>query len=366
MRRWSIRDLNRATLGRQGLLDPLSLSLNDAITRLGGLQAERSRGPYLGFRARDSKFPRDDLTGLIESGAVVRATWVRSTLHLVTAPQYTRLRTTIQPALTRALRAFYGRKADGLEIEQVVDIGRRFLEAGPRPLSELRAHFAEVLPDRDAETLTYAFRTQYPVVQSPMSGTWDSGAVSRYGLAEQSLDEPIDHDAHLDELIMSYLAAYGPASVKDFQQWSGMVRMGPAFEMLRTRLITVEDEAGRELFDLPEADAPDPDATVSPRFLPEFDNLLLAHADRTRVFADVHRSKIFLSAGRVRATFLLDGFVAGTWSLERSSKPGRLIIEPFAPLLRRDRDAIAEEAEVHGEFLGTDDESKIAIVFRDL
>jgi hypothetical protein len=142
-----------------------------------------------------------------------------------------------------------------------------------------------------------------------------------------------------------YLGAFGPAGVKDAQTWSGLTRLGEVFERLRPRLSTFRDERGRELFDLPDAPRPDPDTPAPPRFLPEFDNLILSHADRARVIADDYRRALASKNGMVPATFLVDGFVRGTWKTQRTHGKATLVIEPFEALSGKDRDVLAEEGE---------------------
>jgi hypothetical protein len=146
-------------------------------------------------------------------------------------------------------------------------------------------------------------------------------------------------------MVLRYLGAFGPATVKDVQTWSGLTRLGEIVERLRSRLVTFRDEHGKELFDLPAAPRPDPDTPSPPRFLPEFDNLILSHADRTRVIANDYRKIIASRNGMVPATVLVGGFVRGTWKVERTRGKATLLIEQFEPLSEDDRDVLAEEGE---------------------
>jgi hypothetical protein len=191
--------------------------------------------------------------------------------------------------------------------------------------------------------MAYLLRTYLPLIQVPPGGTWGAGSSAAYVTAESWLGQP-DGEADLPTLFRRYLAAFGPASVADFQAWSGLTKLKDAFTHMKSDL-RVYEQAGKELFDLPDGSLPDEDTSAPVRFIPEYDNLVLAHADRTRIIADEHRSKVFLSAGRVRSTFLVDGFVAGAWKAERTKNTAALIIEPFIPLSAQDREALTGEGE---------------------
>ena len=342
----TLRELNRATLARQLLLDRAALPVADAVARLGGLQAQVPNPPYIGLWTRLRDFRRDDLTCLLEERRVVRAPLLRSTLHLFTAEDYALLRPALQPALTRALAAFFGQRAKGLDIARLVAAARDHLRETPRTFTELRARLSEIEPDRDPEALAYAVRTYLPLVQTPPGGAWGSGGSPAYALAEPWLGRPLAApEESLPLLIRRYLAAFGPATVQDIQAWSGLTGLKGAVEALKPELRRCRDERGKELLDGADQPLPPADAPAPPRFLPEYDNLVLSHADRARVIADEHRPKVFLSAGRVRATFLVDGFVHGAWRIERTGGAARLVIEPFAPLSGEARDALLEEGE---------------------
>ncbi len=157
--------------------------------------------------------------------------------------------------------------------------------------------------------------------------------------------------------MLRYLAAFGPATVKDIQTRSGLVRLRGPIEELKRELRSFRDERGNGLLDLPDAPLPPADTPAPVRFVPDYDNLVLSHAARTRVIADEHRPKVFLSAARVRATFLVDGFVSGTWKIERTRRAAALVIEPFEPLSEETRDALFEEGEWLLRFVEDDAEA---------
>jgi hypothetical protein len=339
----TVRDLNRATLARQMLLDREANGVEQAIERLAGLQAQVAGPPFIGLWTRLATFGRADLADLLERRRVVRSPLMRSTLHLMTAEEYLRLRPALQPALTRALGAFFGQRAKTLDVDRLVAAARPFMEE-PRTYTALRALLAELEPGQDPEAMAYAVRTHLPLVQVFTGGAWGYSSNAPYVLAEAWLGRPLEPaDPRL--LVRRYLAAFGPATVRDMQTWSGMPTLRTAVDAIKPELRSFRDEQGNELFDLPDMPLPPAETPASPRFLPEYDNLLLAHADRTRVIADQYRPRVFLSAARVRSTFLVDGFVQGAWKIEQSKGTARLVIEPFMPLEMEVARTLAEDGE---------------------
>ena len=342
----SLRELNRALLARQMLLGREDVSPYDAVRRLAGLQAQVPNPPYLGLWTRLHGFARDDLTGLIEDRRVVRSSLMRATLHLTTSEDYLLLRPAIQAALDRSQRSIAGKRLEGLDLDRLVSEARAMVEGEPRTFKEIQERLVEMEPGRDPSALAYLVRMRLPLVQAPPAGVWGRGGSPRFALPESWLGAPLaDPGESLRALLFRYLAAFGPAGAKDFQAWSGLTSMKDLLEEMRPELRLFRDEDGRELFDLPGAPLPAADTPAPPRFVPEYDNLVLGHSDRRRVIADEDRKKVFLSAARVRATILIDGFVAGAWKIEKTKKTAVLIVEPFAPLSSQDCDAIAEEGE---------------------
>ncbi len=352
----TLRELNRATLDRQMMLDRKEFSVLGAVSRIVGLQAQVPNPPYIGLWTRLRDFHRAELERLLEERQVVRAPFLRSTLHLVTAEDYAALQPAIRPALQRALRSFFGRRIEGADLDRLLAAARASLRERPRSFAELRELLSAVEPDKPPEALAYAVRSNLPLVQVYPGGSWGSGGSVAYALAEPWLGVPVTGPGSPRRLILRYLAAFGPASVKDVQAWSGMVRLKDAIENLRPELTCFQDDRGNELFDLPELSQPQEiaDAPSPPRFLPEYDNLLLSHADRRRVIPDEYRPRVFLSAARVRATFLIDGFVHGAWRIEKSKELARLVIEPFDRLPDKDLPALTAEAEKLVRFIGDD------------
>ncbi len=348
------RELNRATLARQMLLEREKTSVPDAVERLVGLQAQVPSPPFIGLWTRLRNFRREDLTAAMEKRQVVRAALMRSTLHLMTAGDYVLLRQAIQPALVRGLNAFFGKRAKDLDVEKLIAAARKALEERPLAQGELRDVLSEVEPNRDVAALAYAVRTYLPMVQIPSGGRWGYSNRPPYALPESWLGASVSEDDQPRELLRRYLTAFGPATVQDAQAWSGLTRLKETIEALKPELSVFRDERGRELFDLPGAPLPSPDTPAPVRFVPEYDNLVLSHADRTRVIADEYRKAVFLSAGRVRATFLVDGFVAGVWKVEKSRNLATLVLEPFKRLSKQDHDSLTEEGEKLVRFVGDD------------
>jgi Winged helix DNA-binding domain len=355
-----LRALNRATLERQMLLSRQKLPAIEAIEHLVGMQAQAPNPPYIGLWTRLEGFHPDELARLITDRRAVRIALIRNTVHLVTARDCLALRPLVQPVFDRALYANYAHRAgiEGVDIEALVAAGRALLEEQPRTAKELGELLRERWPDRDPASLARAIRHLVPLVQVPPRGIWGKSGQAAHTTAEAWLGRPLDPDPSLDEMVVRYLGAFGPATVKDVQTWSGLTRLREVTDRLRSRLRTFRDEQGNELFDLPDAPRPDPDTPSPPRFLPEFDNLILSHADRTRIIANDYRKVIASKNGMVPATVLVDGFVRGTWKTKRTRRgKATLVIEPFEPLAKKDRDALSEEGEQLIRFTGEDAEA---------
>ena len=331
-------ELNRALLARQLLLERADMPPASAIEHLAGLQAQVVNPPYIGLWTRLRGFEHAQLSELITTGKVVRATAMRGTLHLLTDDDYDRLRAALQPAVERALRGFHGKRIRDMPLERVVATARELLAARPRTSTELRNLLAEREPDFDPHALSFVARTLVPVVQVPPAGTWGRAGTVAYTVREHAPD-PDGHGR--TELVRRYLGAFGPATVKDAQAWAGMTGL--------KAVVSEFEEVAPGLFDLPGAPRPEPEAPARPRLVPDYDNLVLGHADRSRIVPEEHRRHVFPGGGVVRATILVDGFVAGVWKL---SKAGAITIEPFARLRARDRDALGAEAEDLLRFAG--------------
>ncbi|MFG3019972.1 winged helix DNA-binding domain-containing protein [Streptomyces sp. NPDC048254] len=333
------RALNRATLDRQLLLRRSPRSVKEAVAHLVGLQAQNVKPPYYALAARLDGFDPERLSRLMADREVVRIVTLRSTIHTHTADDARTLRPLVQPARDRELTAF--RKGlTGVDLDRLAALARDLVEAEPRTMAQLRQALLAEWPDADPQSLAVAARCTLPLVQVPPRGLWGRSGQVALTTAEHWLGRPAAPAPAPDDTVLRYLAAFGPASVKDMQTWAGLTRLREVFERLRPRLLAFRDEHGVELFDLPDAPRPDPGTPAPPRFLPEYDNLLLAHTDRTRVVPPEHRGRLW-QGNQPHRTLLVDGFLAGVW------KPvdDALVIEPFGPLSRAQRSAVVEEGE---------------------
>ncbi|MCT9092956.1 winged helix DNA-binding domain-containing protein [Streptomyces sp. ASQP_92] len=340
----SRRALNRATLDRQLLLKRSdALSPKDAVAHLLGLQAQNVKPPYFALWSRLAGFRPEALSELMEAREVVRMVTLRSTIHTHTADDALTLRPLVQAARDRELNAF--RKGlVGVDTERLGAIVRALVEERPYSMKELREALLKEWPDADPFALSVAARCVLPLVQVTPRGLWGRGGQVALTTVEHWLGRSAGPVPAPDATVLRYLGAFGPASVKDMQTWSGLTRLGPVFARLRPELAVFRDENGVELFDLPDASRPDEDTPAPPRFLPEFDNLLLSHADRARVVPPEHKGRAW-SGNQAHRTLLVDGFLAGIWRVEeRKDGSALLTVQLFEALGAARRGEVAEEA----------------------
>jgi hypothetical protein len=269
---------------------------------------------------------------------------MRGTIHLVTARDCLQISPLLRPVLDRLLFNNPARRdVEGMDLDELITAGRSLLEEKPRTAAELRDLLHERWPERDAGALASSLLFLTPLVQTPPRGIWGVGGKPTVTTIESWLGQPLEPNPSKEDLVMRYLAAFGPATVNDLQSWSGLTRLGEVVERLRPRLRIFRDESGKELFDLPNAPRPDPETPIPVRFVAEFDNLILSHADRSRVVPEAARRLIVTKNGMVPGTVLVDGFVQGSWKITKSRNTATLTINPYAPIANQDRAALEEE-----------------------
>ena len=340
----SQRALGRALLARQLLLDRQTMPAVAAIEHLVGLQAQAPLAPYVALWSRLRDFEPAELSDAIVDRRAVRTSLMRATIHLVSADDALTLRPLIQPVLERGYRnSPFGRKVAGEDLGEILAVGRELVEARARTGPELARLLGARWPDLPVDSLAYAVGYLVPLVHVPPRGVWGrTGPVARTSM-ESWLGRQLAPDPSLDDLVLRYLGAFGPATVADIQAWSGLTRLREVVDRLRPRLEHLRDERGRELFDLPEAPRPDPETPAPARFLPEYDNVLLGHADRSRIIPAGRSIPLAPGNGASMGTILVDGMLAGTWRIARDASGATLAVEPYEPIARSGRIGLEEE-----------------------
>ena len=357
MDRLDTRQLNRATLDRQLLLRRAARPALDAIEHLAGLQAQAPLAPYVGLWTRLAGFGHDDLKDLLMERAVVRAHLMRNTVHLVTAADFVRFRPLFQPRIERALAGHFGRNLGGVDLAELRAVAAVLLAETPLTRGQLGERLSSRWPDRDPSSLAYGATHLLQLIQVPPRGLWGSTGPATWFLASAWLDtpapalgpapysspSPLSGLAPLDDLVLRYLGAYGPATVRDIQAWSGLSRLREVTDRLGARLRTFTGPDGAEFLDLPDAPRPDADVPAPPRFLPEYDNLLLSFADRSRVIPGTRPVPLPPGNGATTGTLLIDGFWAADWTITRGRDLTVLEVRPFGPLGVARQDAVGTE-----------------------
>jgi len=335
----TLRELNRATLARQLLLERKRLSPRAVVERLVGVQAQWPTAPYVGIWTRTTGSKRDALERDLKAGTILKATMMRQTLHLVTPRDY---------GLIRAAQSELNYPWETAEAKRLAPSIRALAAAnGPLTTADGLAHLEREhgLTGVHARRAWRGARIRAHLLHHHETALWRARPAGRF----VAIDEPEVHDPTeaRAEMLRRYLAAFGPASRRDIVQWSMLHVPEIQRSLDRLELRRFRDEQGRELLDVPRGPLPDPDTPAPVRFLPKWDNVLLAFADRTRVLPEEYRKRVIGMNGDVAQTFLVDGFVAGTWRVEQ----GRVAVEPFAPLSRSVRRELAEEAAALEAFL---------------
>ena len=337
------RALSRATLARQMLLERSGKSIVEAVDWLIGLQGQVSEGPYQGLWSRLDGFRHEDLTALIVARTLVRATSFRATLHLHTVDDLLGARPLVQPTLDRMWKSAFGNRRFGNnDVKAVHRAGVKLLDKQPMTGGQLGKALQAKFPEGEALAKSVLLQTKEILIQIPPTRIWGSGHAPIQTRAANWVSPPFKRTLQRDDLVRRYLRAYGPASVADMQSWSGISRLGETFAALGDELVTFEGEDGRVLYDLPDAPRPDADTPAPPRFLPDFDNLLLGFADRSRMMSAEDSKRLAASTRSFRAV-LVDGTVAASWAIEVKKGAARLVVEPYRKLRKVEVGAVEKE-----------------------
>jgi hypothetical protein len=328
------RELNRALLARQLLLERHRLPLPRAVERMGGVQAQYAPSMYIGLWSRLEGFGRDDLTRALERGSVVQGTLMRETIHLVSRRDYWALALGTRAARRAWWLRTHGRDVGERRMRAAAARLRRALADGPRPRTELQG------------TLRgpgwVGVGNWLDLLRMPPSGTWERRRADLYAVAEDVLGPPtVTPEEGVELLVRRYLGAFGPARPADVAAWAGLPAAAVSDVVERLRVRRFRDEDGRELVDLPRGPLPPADAPAPVRFLPTWDATLLTHARRTQILPEQYRPLVFdTKTPHSSPTFLVDGAVAGTWRYEK----GRVELRPFDPLPWAARRELSDES----------------------
>ena len=337
------RELNRALLARQLLLERVKLPVPRALERVGGLQTQEARSGYIGLWTRLEGFERDSLTRALERGRVAHGTAMRITIHMVSKRDYWLFTEAIRGPRRDSWKKSHARRTDVKKLPAVARKVESALAGGPRWRRDLA-------DDLGLDSATWnGVGMWLDLLRVPPSGTWERPRGDLYATAKSWLGPAeVEEVEGLEHLLRRYLGAFGPATLKEAANWAGLPpkTLAPVAEKLSLRRFRAED--GSELLDLPRAPLPDPETPAPPRFLPAWDATLLAHARRSQILPEKHRAKVFNTATpHSLAAFLVDGQVAGSWKVER----GRVHVRPFERLSKAVRTELDEEAERLTEFL---------------
>jgi Winged helix DNA-binding domain len=351
----SPRRLNRATLARQLLLEPAQLDLVSAVEQIGGLQAQEPASPFIGLWARLDGFSVADLSAAIETRAVVKASLMRGTLHLVTAADYRALWPVTVPLIEHIRRQDRIQPPSSRRLTALRRRVRSFT-ATPQSLTALRNHVGDT-DGMAAEEVLWWLRRRLPMAHAPTGGAWSFGRRPLLADGDAWLGDGkwSSLDAGLEHLVRRYLGGFGPASLADLSQWSGLTvaRLRPGVEAIDAAgdLRRYRSASGRSLIDLVDAPLPPEDLPAPPRLLPMWDSTVLAFADRTRIVSDEDRPKVVARNGDTLPVFLVDGVVAGRWWAFAEHERSRVELEPFRRLRALDRRALEEQADRLGAFI---------------
>jgi hypothetical protein len=354
------RQLNRATLHRQLLLERTGMSALAAVEQLVGLQAQVPNVPYLALWSRLTDYRPDDLADHLRNRTVVRAALMRSTIHLVTAADAIGLQPLMRPVMVRTFSGTSWGQQVRSDVDAIVAAGRALLEERPLSRAQLGTQLKEHWPEHDPAALSAAVTYLLPLVQVTPRGVWGESGRAMWSLTEDWLGGTHDTRMTPDDMVLRYLAAFGPASVKDIQAWCGLTRLREVTDRLGSQLRRFRTDDGAELVDLPAAPRPDPDTPAAVRFLPEYDNALLSYADRRRVISGTEYVSLLGGPGGYVGTVMVDGFVCAMWAVRRDKASARMEIRPSSPLSGQSRDEVLGEGARLLRFVAPDTDHDVA------
>ena len=335
------------------------MPVSAAVEHLVGLQAQATLPPYYGLWSRLERFDPHELGRLLTDREAVRMTLMRGTVHLVTVRDALVLRPLVQPIVKRTHNSAFGGRVGGVDMGELADAVRELLVDEPLSARELGRRLVERGIGEDVEAVGNAARVYVALVQVTPRGVWGAAGQAKYATFESWTGRALEADPSIEEVVLRYLRSFGPATVADVQRWSGLTRLKAVLEQLRPRLVTFRDEGGKELFDLPDAPRPEPGVPAPVRFLGEYDNVLLGHADRRRIIPEDFPWQAMLAPRRFVNNLLVDGTLRATWWIERDGKrSATLAVRPFRELTRREREDVATEAQRMIDFAAADVETQ--------
>lgn len=343
--------LNRALLARQQLLRRKRTSVVKTIHAVGGLQTQEPRDAYISLWSRVKDFDRKKLERAVAAREVVRGSWLRCTIHSVSSDDYIAFRLLLQAVIGNdpMIRALAASDAQFAAIAELLG------DDDPRSARQIGDILGSEASGATPEEISRMARFLVPLIMAPTDDRWGYSRPPRFVLAERWLGGQLEASTPLSALCLRGIAAIGPASSSDLRAWSGMKAIKVAIEELRPQLMVFRDERGRELFDLPDAPRPRADTPAPVRFLGEFDNVALSHADRSRI-TDAEDAKRFNVSknGRRANTILIDGRIRASWRISRKADTARLAVTFFNPESKQARDEVALEAEALLKFMEPD------------
>jgi hypothetical protein len=336
----TVRHLNRALLARQHLLTRVEMPASEMIAHLVGMQSQAPNDPYIGLWTRLHHFQPEELSRLMVNRHVVRGSLMRGTIHLVISDDYLALRPVMQEMHERSFpQTAEGKLLPNESLPKILRDARDLLEMEPLTTGELGDRLAPLYPEIRSRGLAWAARSYLPLVQTTPRGVWGESQQATWALAEQWIGRPLETNIAPDRMLIRYLKAFGPATIADMQAWSGLKSLRQIIARLRPQLRVFRNEQGQELFDVTDGILPDADTPAPVRFLPGFENALLGFKDRTRIISDERRRVISGRNGLFLSTYLVDGFVAGTWRVQEERGQALLVLTPFES---HDRETLSE------------------------